>query len=90
MSAKAEIGWKGRTPEGERREVYARHVGVEWRFFVRARRFEVWQPLPNPTLADWLTLLEAVERRAQRRLIRPEEPARIRQTIRARFPEAEV
>jgi hypothetical protein len=86
--AKAEISWKGRTPEGERREVYARHVGAEWRFFERQRRYDRWQPLAEPPLDDWLELLDAVERRAARRLARPEEPDRIRQLIRARYPEA--
>ena len=90
MSAKAEIGWKGRTPEGERREVYVRHVGGEWRFHVRGRRFEEWQPLPDPPLEDWLELLDAVERRVQRRLLRPEEPARIRKSIRERFPDSGI
>lgn len=88
MSAKAEIAWKTETPEGERREVYARHVGKDWRFFQRARRYDVWEPLPEPTLEDWMELLDAVERRVQRRLQRPEEPERIRQLIRNRFPEA--
>jgi hypothetical protein len=89
MSAKAEIGWKTRTPAGERREVYVRHVGGEWRFFVRGRRFETWQPLPHPELEDWLTLLAAVERRVQRRLLRPDDLAHVRRRIRERFPEAE-
>ena len=90
MSAKAEIAWKGRTPDGERREVYARHFGNEWRFFERLRRFDNWQALPEPPLEDWLELLDAVERRVQRRLHRPEEPERIRQAIRTRFPDAGV
>lgn len=88
MSAKAEISWKTRTPEGERREVYVHHVGAEWRFYQRARRFDPWQPLPNPALEDWLVLLDAVERRIQRRLLRPEEATQVRRTIRERFPEA--
>lgn len=88
MAAKAEIGWKGRTPEGERREVYARHVGDRWRFFERSRRYERWQPLPEPPLADWLELLDAVERRVERRLLRPEEPGRIRKRIKELYPDA--
>ncbi len=88
MSAKAEIGWKYRTPEGERREVYVRHVGDQWRFFERSRRFDTWQALDDPPLEDWLQLLDAVERRVQRRLLRPEEPARVRKLIRERFPDA--
>lgn len=90
MSAKAEIAWKTETPEGERREVYARHVGKDWRFFQRARRYDIWEPLPEPTLEDWMALLDAVERRVQRRLQRPEEPERLRQLIRSRFPDAAV
>ncbi|MBM3884063.1 MAG: hypothetical protein FJ387_30885 [Verrucomicrobia bacterium] len=87
MAAKAEIGWKSRGPDGQRREVYAHHVGQRWLFYERSRRFEVWQPLPDPPLEDWLALLEAVERRVARRLLRPDEPARIRQAMRDRFPD---
>ncbi len=90
MSAKGEIAWSRRTATGERRQVYARPVGGGWRFYVRARRFEPWQPLPEPELEDWLTLLEAAERRVQRRLLHPEDTARLRRLIRERFPEAEV
>lgn len=90
MSNKAEIGWKGRTAEGERREVYVHHVGRDWRFYVRSRRYEQWQPLTEPPLEDWLELLDAVERRVQRRLLRPEEPRRVRQLIRERYPETEL
>src|SRR6267143_784861 len=77
MGAKAEISWKGRTAEGLKREVYARRVGGEWRFFARAKRYDQWQPLEHPPLEDWLELLDAVQRRAARRLLRPEEPARV-------------
>ena len=90
MSAKAEIGWKGRTADGERREVYAQHVGGDWRFYERRRRYDEWQELANPPLADWLELLDAIERLVQRQRQRPEEPDRIRQTIRSRFPETGI
>jgi hypothetical protein len=90
MSAKAESGWKGRTPDGERREVYAHHVGGRWLFYERCRRFDQWQDLPDPPLEDWLELLDAVERRVQRRLLRPDEPDRVRQSIRERYPDAGV
>lgn len=86
--AKAEISWKRTTAEGNRLQVYARHVGREWRFFARERRYELWQALPEPPLEDWLALLDSVQRRIQRRLLRPEEEARVRQSIRERFPEA--
>jgi hypothetical protein len=88
MSAKAEIGWKTRAPDGARREVYARRVGGEWLFFVRQRRFEAWQPLPQPLAADWQRLLEAVERRVNRRLLRPEEAESVRRRLREAYPEA--
>ena len=90
MGAKAEISWKGRTAEGLKREVYARRVGGQWRFFTRAKRYDQWQTLVHPPLADWLELLDAVERRAARRLLRPEEPARVRKIIHELFPEADL
>jgi 2-C-methyl-D-erythritol 2,4-cyclodiphosphate synthase len=45
MSIKAEISWKRRTETGEKLQFYARRFGGEWRFHVRSRRFEDWQPL---------------------------------------------
>jgi hypothetical protein len=90
MGVKAEISWKHKDAEGQRRDVYVRHVGSEWRFFCRERRFDPWQPLEFPPLEDWLSLLDAVERRIARRLLRPEEADRVRQTIRDRYPEAGV
>ena len=89
MGAKAEIGWKGRTAEGVKREVYAQHVGDRWKFYERGKRYDQWQALTEPPLADWLELLDAVQRKIQRRLLRPEEDARIKQAIRERFPAAE-
>ena len=90
MGAKAEISWKGRTAEGLKREVYARRVGGEWRFFSRAKRYDQWQALEHPPLEDWLELLDAVQRRAARRLLRPEEPERLKKIIHELFPEAEL
>jgi hypothetical protein len=87
---KAEIGWKGRTEEGIKREVYARHVGDRWEFFVREKRFDQWEPLREPLLQDWLELLDAVERRVARRLLRPEEVGRVKQAIGERFPGTDV
>ena len=86
MSFKAEISWKQRTTDGTRREVYARRVGNRWEFFERERRFDVWQPLVQPPLEDWLELLDAVRRRIARRLLRPEDEARIETMIGERFP----
>lgn len=87
---KGEISWKVRTAEGEKREVYAKHVGNRWLFFVRGQRFDQWEELPDPPLEDWLELLDAVERRVPRRRSPPEEPDRIRKVIRERFPEAKT
>lgn len=88
--AKAEIGWKGLSADGGKRDVYAHHVGDRWVFFDRERRFESWRPLPEPCLEDWMELLAAVERRVTRRLQRPEEPDRIRKAIKERFPDAPI
>jgi hypothetical protein len=84
--AKAEISWKRVTPEGVKLQVYVQHRGGQYRFFSRERRFERWEPLENPPLVDWRLLLDAVERRIQRRLLRPEEADRVRACIRRRFP----
>jgi hypothetical protein len=46
--------------------------------------------VPHPQLEDWLELLDAVRRRIDRRLLRPEEAARVRENIRAEYPEASV
>ena len=90
MGAKAEISWKSRTDDGLRREVYAQRFGGEWRFFEREQRYDQWQPLIDPPLEDWIELLDAVQRRIARRLLRPEEETRLRKTIRERFPEIEL
>jgi hypothetical protein len=90
MAAKAEISWKRRTPEGERLEIYAHHVGNRWNFYVRTRRYERWQPLEQPPLEDWLQLLDSIRRRVARRLLRPEEVERVEKTIRESFPEAQL
>jgi len=87
---KAEISWKRVTGEGVKLQVYARHVGREWKFFHREKRFDVWQPVAEPPLADWLELLGAVQRLMTRRRYQPDDEERLRRHIRERFPEAEV
>jgi len=86
---RGEISWKGQTAEGVKREVYARRTGSEWKFFVRQRRYDQWQPVSDPLLEDWLELLDGVQRRIARRLLRPEEEPRLRKLISERFPDAE-
>jgi len=88
--AKAEISWRRTTPEGIRLQVYVQHVGRDWLFFVREKRYDQWQPVEEPPLEDWLELLDAVQRRINRRLLRPEEEDRVKRSIRQRFPEADV
>jgi hypothetical protein len=85
--AKAEISWKRVSEDGEKFQVYAQHVGVEWRFFIRQRRYDNWRPLLSPLLTDWLELLDGVRRRVARRLLRPEEVDRLLKRIKEEFPE---
>ena len=87
---KAEISWKRVTEEGIRIQVYAQHVGRDWVFYSREKRYDQWQPVPEPPLDDWLELLDAVQRLINRRRIRPEEEQRIKDSILQRFPEADV
>ena len=89
--AKSEISWRRQTEAGDRLDVYARRVGTRWLFYVRTRRrYQQWAAVAEPPLEDWLELLDGVERRIRRRLLRPEEADRVRQAISERFPGAEV
>ena len=87
---KAEISWKRVTDEGVRIQVYAHHVGRDWLFFRREKRYDQWQAVEQPPLEDWLELLDAVQRRINRRRVRPEEEERLRKIIRERFPDSGV
>jgi hypothetical protein len=86
--AKAEISWRRETPEGQKLQVYVQHVGRDWLFFAREKRYDRWQAVADPPLEDWLELLDAVRRRINRRLLRPEEEGRVKKSIRERYPEA--
>ena len=90
MSAKAEIGWSRTTSEGVKIDVYARHVGKKWKIFWRERRFDQWQEYKAPPMEDWLELLDSVDRRIARLLLRPEEAPTLRKHIKELFPEADV
>jgi hypothetical protein len=85
--AKAEISWRRVTEEGVTLQVYARHVGRDWRFFIREKRYDQWQAVEDPSLEDWLKLLDSIKRRINRRLIRPEQEPYVKKLIRERFPE---
>lgn len=87
---KAEIGWERIDAEGFRLQVYAQHVGRDWRFYARQKRYDQWQVVTEPPLEDWLELLDAVRRRIGRGMLRPEEEGRVLKGIRERFPEAEL
>lgn len=88
--AKAEISWKRTTDEGEKVQVYAQHIGDQWKFFMRGKRYDNWEPVKNPPLEDWLELLDSVQRRITRRLQRPEEEVRLKKLIKERFPDAKL
>ena len=87
---KAEISWKRVTEDGAKLQVYAQRIGGEWRFFTREKRFDQWQPVPEPPLDDWLELLDAVQRLITRRRLQPDHEEHIRRRIRERFPDATV
>lgn len=87
---KAEISWKRVTDQGVRIQVYAQHVGRDWLFFAREKRYDRWQAVNPPPLEDWIELLDAVKRLINRRRVRPEEEERIRKTIRERFPDSGI
>ena len=87
---KAEISWKRVTEDGEKLQVNAQHVGRDWRFFHRGKRFDVWQPVKDPPLEDWLELLDSIQRLITRRRYQPCDEEDVRRMIRERFPEAEV
>ena len=89
--AKAEISWRRVSQEGVRLQVYARHVGREWRFFARERRYDQWQALARAAaagLAGTARMLSAAGSTAA--CLRPEEEGRVKKSIRERFPEAEI
>jgi len=87
--AKAEISWKRVAEDGTKLQVYAQHVGREWKFFHREKRFDQWRLVEAP-LEDWLELLEAIQRLIVRRRYQPVDEEDIRKKIRDRFPEADV
>jgi hypothetical protein len=87
---KAEISWTRTTEDDADLQVYAQHVGGEWIFYAREKRYDRWHRVDEPPLEDWLELLDAVQRRINRRRLRPEEEERVKKSIRERFPEAQI
>jgi hypothetical protein len=64
-------------------------VGREWIFYRREKRFDQWAQIEHPPLEDWLALLDSVQRRINRQLLRPEEEVRLRKIIMELFPGTE-
>jgi hypothetical protein len=63
-----DIQWTETDPKtGERRFVQAVKFARGWRFKTRAKRREDWQRVEWPSRDMWETLLDAIERRYQRR-----------------------
>jgi len=87
---KAEIAWKRVTEDGEKLQVYVQHVGRDWKFFHRARRFDNWQPVKEPPLEDWLELLESLQRLITRRRYQPDDEVLLRRQIPRAVSESDV
>ena len=87
---KAEISWKRIDDDGEKLQVYAQHVGREWHFFHRKKRYDQWQRIEVPPLEDWMDLLDSVQRLITRRRYQPDDELELRRQIRENFPEADV
>ena len=87
---KAEISWKRVTEDGRKLQVNAQHVGRDWKFSQREKRFDQWQPVAEPPLEDWLELLDAVQRLITRRRYQPDDEELLRRKILERFPDAEI
>jgi hypothetical protein len=63
-----EVQWTDADPDtGKRRFVRVERFARAWQFQVRHRRRENWATPPRVTRAMWEELLDALERRAQRR-----------------------
>jgi len=85
---KAEISWK-RPHEQAKNSSYAQHIGREWKFFHRAKRFDVWRPVKERRWRTWLELLDAVQRLSTAAL-QPDDESPAPRHDRDRFPEADV
>ena len=87
--SRGEIQWKGTFEDGRQRQARANRTGDQWAFYEREKRFDPWRPLADPSLEDWLALLDGVERRVARRRFTEEDVRRIRTLIRHAFPAAD-
>src|SRR5438874_2162381 len=63
-----EIKWTDTDPKtGERRFLKAERFGGKWTFRHKYQRRGDWERGPHPTIAIWEVVLDALERRYQRR-----------------------
>jgi hypothetical protein len=63
-----DIKWDDTNPAtGKRRFVKAERFAGRWAFYCRKERRGVWEKWAEPTRDMWEDLLEALERRVQRR-----------------------
>lgn len=63
-----DIKWDDTDPAtGKRRFVKAERFAGRWAFYCRKERRGVWEKWAEPTREMWEDLLEALERRVQRR-----------------------
>ena len=88
--ARADIAWVRADADGEKLQVYAPQVGTRWDFFCRPGRHDDWQALEEPSLEDWLNVLDGVRRRLPRRQYRLVDVEQLEALIRKRFPHAEL
>lgn len=90
MGVKAEVGWTTDLEDGGKRHVTAEKFGKKWKFSERLKRRGKdiqWVEIVEPSLADWLDLLECLERRYHRDLAPPDQLEHVRRLIRERFPD---
>lgn len=87
---KTEVSWTREDAEGIKRRYTAHSVGGRWTFRTQAARFDPWTELAEPSLEDWLELLDGVERRVGRGLAQAREAAQLRRHVKGLFPGAEI
>ncbi len=86
-----DVQWIDADPAtGEKRWVCAEKFARQWRFKVKHHRREEWTRTAQITRAMWEELLDAIERRYQRREGVSEEDVLIMRKLVASLPEDEV
>lgn len=84
----AELQWTDTDPAtGEKRFIAVEKFGGKWQFKVRLKRRDIWSRDVVVTREMWEALLDALERRAQRREATAEDVAAVRKIL-SRWKEA--